>query len=279
MNKAIEEKAIIYLKTFIEDSKVISQYISENDKEPCWDGHLYLYSDGIQDKNHLQGRVPVQIKGTEVNRFNINNFKFKVNKNDLRAYLYEPTLYIVVQIKKDSKERKMFYIELLPEIVKNILNDMAEHNSKKIPLKPLTENLSEFEKQLWAFMWNSKRMISFAGKNHLNINDITNKNIRTLSFVKPYGMVNLHDILKYISSHETYIYGKPKDFDIDIPVMNVPVRMTFTKDMDKIVKVKDTVFYENCKSEIKNGIERILNVLIGILISPIVKISAIIKSP
>ena len=62
--KAIEEKALNYFKSFIEDSKVISQYLDENDKEPCWDGHLYLYSDGKHDKKNLLGRVPVQIKGT-----------------------------------------------------------------------------------------------------------------------------------------------------------------------------------------------------------------------
>ena len=67
--KAIEEKALNYFKNFIEDSNVISQYLDENDKEPCWDGHLYLYADGKKDKDHQKGRVPVQIKGSEVDRF------------------------------------------------------------------------------------------------------------------------------------------------------------------------------------------------------------------
>ena len=110
--KEIEEKALNYLKTFIEDSKVISQYINENDKEPCWDGHLYLYSEGGRNKEHLMGRVPVQIKGTEVTRFVSKKWKFKLEKVDLKAYLTEPTFYIVCQIKKDSKERMLFYREL-----------------------------------------------------------------------------------------------------------------------------------------------------------------------
>ena len=78
--KAIEEKALNYLKYFIEDSKIISQFIADNEKEPCWDGHLYLYSDGKRDKEHLRGRVPVQIKGTEVERFQTNKWKFKYNR-------------------------------------------------------------------------------------------------------------------------------------------------------------------------------------------------------
>ena len=60
--KAIEEKALNYFKTFIEDSNVISQYITDNDKKPSWDGDLFLYSRGIRDKKHFIGRVPVQGK-------------------------------------------------------------------------------------------------------------------------------------------------------------------------------------------------------------------------
>lgn len=53
--KAIEEKALNYLKTFIEDSERISQYLTDNDKEPCWDGHLYLYDvDGKTRKTCLE---------------------------------------------------------------------------------------------------------------------------------------------------------------------------------------------------------------------------------
>lgn len=52
--KAIEEKALNHFKRFIEGSKVISQFITDNDKEPCWDGHLYLYADGVRDKEHLK---------------------------------------------------------------------------------------------------------------------------------------------------------------------------------------------------------------------------------
>ena len=85
--KAIEDKALNHFKSFIEDSKVISQFISDNDKEPCWDGHLYLYADGIRDKEHLQGRVPIQIKGTEVGRFVTKKWKIKLEKADLKAYL------------------------------------------------------------------------------------------------------------------------------------------------------------------------------------------------
>lgn len=101
--KAIEEKALNHFKSFIEDSKVISQYVADNDKEPCWDGHLNLYSDGIRDKNHLQGRVPVQIKGTEVSKFVTKKWKFALEKEDLQAYLNEPTFFCCLSNKEGFK--------------------------------------------------------------------------------------------------------------------------------------------------------------------------------
>ena len=68
---------------------------------------------GFIEENML-GRVPIQVKGTEVERFKTKKWKFKLEKSDLQAYLHEPTFFIVCQIKKNSKERKLFYRELLP---------------------------------------------------------------------------------------------------------------------------------------------------------------------
>ena len=106
--KAIEEKALNYFKTFIEDSKVISQFLAEDDKEPCWDGHLYLYSDGMRDKEHLLGRVPVQIKGTEVVHFVTKKWKFELEKVDLKAYLHEPTFLLYAKSRKIPKSANCF---------------------------------------------------------------------------------------------------------------------------------------------------------------------------
>ena len=96
--KATEEKALNYLKFFIEDSERISQYLADNDKEPCWDGHLYLYDGKGKSKKNMLGRVPIQVKGTEVERFKTKKWKFKLEKSDLQAYLHEPTFFIVCQM-------------------------------------------------------------------------------------------------------------------------------------------------------------------------------------
>lgn len=251
--KSIEEKALNYFKSFIEDSKVISQYLNENDKVPCWDGHLYLYSDGMRNKKHLLGRVPVQIKGTEVEEFETKNWKFKLEKEDLNAYLNEPTFFVVCQIKKDSSERKLFYREMMPDFVKKILRNIGKNRSKKTLFYPLTEDLTEFEDQLSVFFCNSKKMVSFANTKPLSIADAMKMGVRNFTFIAP-GRFNDMELLKYLSTHETYFYAKvAEDLDIEMPLSDGPARLAFNRDGDGDVKVGDRVFYKGYTTKIKDG--------------------------
>lgn len=56
--KAIEEKALNHFKSFIEDSKVISQFIADNDKEPCWDGLCTFMPIALEIKNTYKEGCP-----------------------------------------------------------------------------------------------------------------------------------------------------------------------------------------------------------------------------
>ena len=252
--KAIEEKALNHFKSFIEDSKVISQFIADNDKEPCWDGHLYLYADGIKDKEHLQGRVPVQIKGTEVDSFVTKKWKYKLEKDDLKAYLEEPTFFIVCQVKKDSKDRMLFFRELLPDLVNKLLRDMGKNETRKTLFHPLTDDLKEFEDQLMVFLSNSKKMISFAHSNLLSMEEALKKGIKEFSFIVPTKYADRLQLMKYLSTHSSYIYAKiSKELDVDMPLSNGPGRFIFQRDDDGEVRVGDRVYFKGYHNEIKEG--------------------------
>ena len=252
--KAIEEKALNHFKSFIEDSKVISQFIADNDKEPCWDGHLYLYADGIKDKEHLQGRVPVQIKGTEVDSFVTKKWKYKLEKADLKAYLEEPTFFIVCQVKRDSKDRMLFFRELLPDLVNKLLRDMGKNETRKTLFHPLTDDLKEFEDQLMVFLSNSKKMISFAHSNLLSMEEALKKGIKEFSFIVPTKYADRLQLMKYLSTHSSYIYAKiSKELEVDMPLSNGPGRFIFQRDDDGEVRVGDRVYFKGFHNEIKEG--------------------------
>ena len=43
-SKQIEETAVHIVGLYFSNAHTISPYISSNDKEPCWDVNLYIYS-------------------------------------------------------------------------------------------------------------------------------------------------------------------------------------------------------------------------------------------
>lgn len=252
--KAIEEKALNYLKTFIEDSERISQYLADNDKEPCWDGHLYLYDGEGKSKEHLQGRVPIQVKGTVVERFKTKKWKFKLERADLQAYLHEPTFFIVCQIKKNSKERKLFYRELLPCTVQKLLKDMGKKESRQTLFHLLPTDLKEFEDKLLVFMNNSRKMLSFANSDPMTMEDVIKDGIRNFSFVSPVKPSDRIQLMNYLSTHDTYLYANiSKKPYIDFPIADGPMRFTFKRQEYCDVRIGDRVFYHGFTNDIKDG--------------------------
>lgn len=252
--KAIEEKALNYLKTFIEDSERISQYLADNDKEPCWDGHLYLYDGEGKSKEHLQGKVPIQVKGTMVERFKTKKWKFKLERADLQAYLHEPTFFIVCQIKKNSKERKLFYRELLPCTVQKLLKDMGKKESRQTLFHLLPTDLKEFEDKLLVFMNNSRKMLSFANSDPMTMEDVIKDGIRNFSFVSPVKPSDRIQLMNYLSTHDTYLYANiSKKPYIDFPIADGPMRFTFKRQEYCDVRIGNRVFYHGFTNEIKDG--------------------------
>ena len=85
--KAIETISVNAVKNSIVTSDILDQFISENDKEPSWDGHIYIYKNKNKRKSELKGRIPVQVKGKECNDFSNNKIKYVISISDLKNYL------------------------------------------------------------------------------------------------------------------------------------------------------------------------------------------------
>lgn len=253
-NKAIEEKAIICFKDYILDSTVISPFLNENDKEPCWDGHLYVYSDTSKSKKYLSGRVPVQIKGTIVKRFVTKKYKFSVDVSDLKAYKTEPTVYVVCQQKEHSKERMLFYRFFLPETVKNILKGKESQGSIKVLFHEMPQDVVEFENRIKVFMGDRKKQLSFVDSKPFTLDDAKRKHITSFTFLAPSANMNTMELMSYLSSHPSFLYAKVDDsLGIEVPISDGPMSFMFQKEMHADISVNGRVFYNSYLKEIKDG--------------------------
>lgn len=80
--------------------KLDTSFLSSGDKEPSWDGDLYLHK---TNKLKAEGvvRIPVQIKGTE--NFDSKTMKFRVERHHLVNYKKDNgVFYIVVQVNSNN---------------------------------------------------------------------------------------------------------------------------------------------------------------------------------
>lgn len=85
---AVEQYAVDAVRDCINYSDHLSPFVSDNDKEPSWDGHVYIYG-SKKSKEHLKGRIPVQVKGTEQTDLTRAEITFRMSMADLRNYLHD----------------------------------------------------------------------------------------------------------------------------------------------------------------------------------------------
>lgn len=255
----IEKKAINQLKFYVEDSPMIVPYVREDDKEPIWDGYLYLYTDSAKDKEHFFNKVAVQIKGKTVDYIKTDNFKYAIDTRDLRAYLNEPVVYVVCQIIKGTKERKLFYRCLLPETIKNILKGKDKQDSVSVLMKPMPSNCEDFENILTAFANDRRKQLQYAHRPSMPIEEVKKRGILQFQLTTPAKPMSRIETLQYISSHESFLYANvDPQYDITIPVdLGGECTLSFDVANDVKIKVGDRVFFNSVNSKIENGIIKV----------------------
>lgn len=253
-SKDIEEAAILALKNYIQGSDVISQHISDNDKEPFWDGHLYLYAKDDKAKNSFIGRVPVQLKGKEMKTFKRTKFKYNISINDLKAYLHEPTVYIVCQEKNKGKDTLLFFRCLLPETVKKILRGKGKQDTVSVAMRSFPKTLADFENILKVFCGDAKKQISYANKMPFTFEDMKKRKIKNFSFIAPSRKMSPVEVMGYLSSHNSFLYAQiDKEFNIEVPISNEIESISFHNVVKKNVAVGGKVFFTEYKNEVKDG--------------------------
>mgnify|MGYP003980076639 CR=1 FL=1 len=141
----IEKKGVGWLETRVADSKLLDPYFRENDKTPSWDGTIIVY-DGSMKKENIKGKIDVQIKTTEVDKFHSNKTSYQVNIVDYENYYkIRGTILFVVEI--CGTDRKIFIKSLLPSEIKHILDEL-KNNGKSSKMLHLDELDMSTTKQL-----------------------------------------------------------------------------------------------------------------------------------
>lgn len=224
----------------------IQSYISDNDKEPMWDGHIYIYKEsGSEKRDDFLFRIPVQVKSKEVKRFDNKFLSYPIDTVCLKSYFNDNgIIYFVVEIKVDDygrEETKVFYKILLPSDIKKILDNTSENQiSKNVHLNRILTTKSNFYDV--CFQFNELRKIQSIEliNNPMPLEKVQDKEIK---IIMPNGF---NDLL----SGDFYSYCLLDDN------MKVPVEFP-DKFIECTISLKNTIDFNNksftnCKKHITN---------------------------
>jgi hypothetical protein len=63
----------------------MDEFLKSDDKEPSWDGDIYLYTDSDLKAEHIQYRIPSQVKGrNNEDLLNRKSISYSVEYKNLR---------------------------------------------------------------------------------------------------------------------------------------------------------------------------------------------------
>lgn len=139
-NSAKERLAVNAIN--MDAAKLGSRLIPEipiGDKGTSFDGHISVYTDDSEKAESFINHVPTQVKGTEVEDFTSTIKKFPLElKHYQNYYRRGGCLLLVVEIKSNN-DTKIFYKQLLPLELKNILDNRGKQVKTNVELRPLNE--------------------------------------------------------------------------------------------------------------------------------------------
>lgn len=141
----IEKSAVIYLKQLILPHRKMNDFINDNDKEPSWDGMIYLYKENGYKAEDILCRVPVQIKGkNDPSKLNNKGITYPIEYKHLRNYEKDGgVVYFVVYMSNDCSKYQIFYNCLTPVKLQDLLKGTEKkkpEQKKSVPMLCLNNN-------------------------------------------------------------------------------------------------------------------------------------------
>ena len=144
----IERKAVIAVEQlFLDHSNTIEPHVATGDTEISFDGKAILFSNDEITKESYLSSIPVQVKGTEVEKFSDKTAKFyKFDKQTFKNFQLEDgvVVFLVEILKSDQRKTKVYFKFLDTNILEEIIFFLDNNNqeNKVIELNEFTDEMN-----------------------------------------------------------------------------------------------------------------------------------------
>lgn len=245
----IEKLATAAVVESISLTDVLSPYINEGDKEPSWDGNIYIHQDKSKTKKEIK-KVPVQVKGEVRKVFPPKETpKFRVSLIDLDNWLIDGGIILFVVLLDESGKRKaIYYSALLPVKIRFLKEFQANKKTINVPLIPFPDNNDRKVSVLLDFHDHMQKQTSFANSPLYSIEELESKGVleNVSFFVTTYGKrPTEQEIETFVLQNGLNLYANVKGSPIPQPIPGISSDVHIAKDIHGDVAVGANVFYQD----------------------------------
>lgn len=250
VSKQIEDIAAHTVSLYFSKSNTVSPYIATNDKEPCWDGNLYLYTNPDKTNASLYGRIPVQVKGKTFKSEKIKDeIKYTVSYVNLNNYKRDGgILYFVVGIWNNCE--RIYYAELTPLRLNHYIKQCNGKASCSIKLSLLGEYTPLLDYKIRDFYENCKHQSNNTDDTiKLETLNAPGKEVNLSFFASEIKDTNV-SIPQYLSRTPVYLYANLTDeFNNSIlrPVGEGRFKIQVNETVPATIKTNGIVYYKEYK--------------------------------
>lgn len=249
----LEKLATSAVVTELSKTDRLSSFINSGDKEPCWDGHIYIHEDRSKNKKNIK-KVATQVKGKAVCQRDVNRtILYSISYDDLHAYMMNGgTMFFVVYLDRDTGDTlQIYYTGLLPVKIRELIK--VKKNKYSVKFRKFSPEKLKKTELLINFYEDSRKQASFAGKDLPTIDDLSNQGVLESLTISYTGLGKYDDYSafpKVLDGNSMTVYANIKGGTAPIPVEyyeNVS-HITMSNDNDIPVSVNERLYYTSFKT-------------------------------
>jgi len=242
-SKTIETLSVNAVKDSIVMCEYLDQFIAENDKEPSWDGFVYIYNVNTKNKSDLKGRMPVQIKGRLCDDHTKTQISYSMSVADLRNYLWDGgCVLFVVYIGNCGLTKKIYYAELTPVKLRKLLEEAGQQEKKSVHLKEFPADSDSKATIFFNCLQNCRKQASFKEGKLFDLNEL--EKLGVLENIEiPFDGVGITDPQMALIKNEIYIYAKIKGSSVPQPLDMIPKNIHTYERVNALITIEDKEFY------------------------------------
>lgn len=243
--KKIEEKGQRILCDYFAECDRIDTFIPSNDKEPLWDGHLYLFNSSEQKADQVYGRIPTQLKSSS-KKVTKSICTFSVKRSALESYKRDGGIVFFYVLINNPVNKQIYYALLTPVVIKDYLRVPAKSGKISIKLKLLPIDKGGVTEEMFQFHFDCKKQTSSSDKPIVEIKDYFGKAGKRQFTVFAQSTKPVEDVFMHMQRHPLYLYATDNEQNVSFVIGNGPVKLKIGKNINQDVSINGVPYFKGC---------------------------------